>query len=913
MSDQYAPPMRFVDARQRPKPATFLHSPASTSFVGRTHEIAQIQHHLDDPTCHLLTLVGPGGMGKTRLAQEVAASCLDIYANGVYFIPLQPLTSPELIVTTLAESLNIQFDSSAEPAEQLLGYLQNLSALLVLDNFEHLLGGVALLSQIIARAPSIKLLVTSRERLSLRDEWVFDVGGLTFPGDEHTQNIELYSAVQLFVQNAHRVRSDFSLAAESAAVIRLCALLEGMPLAVELASSWVRTLSCADILKQLEGGLAILESTYVDMPTRHRSMYAALEHSWTRLNEAEQAVFMRLSVFRGGFTFEAMAAVAAATPRIVAVLVDQSWLRRDRRDDSGRYDIHELLRQYGEEKLALFGTIDQVRDAHLDYYAEFMHQREKEIKFRGQLPALIEIDIDFENIRAAWSWATQRQSLRAIDKMIDALTSFCEMKGRFFQGEELFRFASAGFASLDSQEARFVYGRLRMRRISQITSGVIGNADEDYKVEIEAQIQRAQNLGDDAETAFCYLMLSLLTQDRLPRLELMERAFILYAARDDQFSIANMLSWIADSQLDKFFACALLSRAAELQREIGDKSGLGWSLYNLAVAIMFTERNSKRAALLSDESVAIHYECGNRTGLYRNFDQKSLRSLAAAEFEQSRLEAAEALQYAIDMNVVPWQQSMLARLALLQIVAEENYAVGKRMIAEALALTTAHSPRIPENFAEMALGSVIIAYIAGDLHSLRREYQQLISYVSQIWHAAVAYINLLTPAAILLLIAAGNLRAAVQLIARLSTLPDAPFIPIMTWFEKWKLMQHLQADLDRALGTEAYADAWERGKALDLQRDVKPLVSDYARLIAHKDEATPAALTPNQALPDPLTNRELEVLHLIAAGLSNHDIAKQLILSVGTVKWYVNAILSKMNVSSRTQAVHRARELKLLL
>ncbi len=215
-------------------------------FVNRVSEIAEITHRLNSVECRLLTLVGPGGIGKTRLAIRVAADCAEQFDDGVYFVPLQPLDSPEFIISTIADVVSFPFSPGVAPQQQLLQYLREKALLLVLDNFEHLLDGAELLSEILEAAPDIKLLVTSREVLNLQEEWLNTVRGLHYPETDDAEQPGAYSAVQLFVERARQVRGDLALADEQAGVIRICRLVDGIPLAIELASTWTKTLPTDD-------------------------------------------------------------------------------------------------------------------------------------------------------------------------------------------------------------------------------------------------------------------------------------------------------------------------------------------------------------------------------------------------------------------------------------------------------------------------------------------------------------------------------------------------------------------------------------------------------------------------------------------------------------------------------------------
>ncbi|NIN64081.1 MAG: SARP family transcriptional regulator, partial [Anaerolineae bacterium] len=287
--------------------------PAPTPFVGREEELAELAELLANPDCRLVTLFGPGGIGKTRLALQVAADQVGAFAHGVYFVPLASVSTPEFILPTMANVLNLYFDGKPDPEEQLLNYLRQKEMLLVLDNLEHILEGSALLAKVLWHAPGVVLLATSRERVNLQEEWVYEIEGLTYPKDQASEEIESYSAVELFVQAARRIQRKFTLVEQvHPSVIRICQMVEGMPLGVELAAAWVPVRSCEEIAGEIERNLDILSTSLRNVPKRHRSLRAAFDHSWNLLSEQEREVFRQLSVFRGGFQAAAAEKVAGA-------------------------------------------------------------------------------------------------------------------------------------------------------------------------------------------------------------------------------------------------------------------------------------------------------------------------------------------------------------------------------------------------------------------------------------------------------------------------------------------------------------------------------------------------------------------------------------------------------------------------
>jgi len=407
--------------------------PQPTPFVGREQELAQIAQRLADPACRLLTVVGPGGMGKSRLAIQAGEKQLPAFNDGVWFVPLAALGSADLLPSAIMQALDVTRRGGQDPQTQLLNYLRERNLLLILDNFEHLLEATTLITEMLAEASGLTLLVTSRERLNLRGEWLLPLQGMGVPGEEALLQLEDddiieqaaavlegYSAVDLFVQCAQQVQPGFSLASVGPApVARICRLVEGMPLAIELAAPWVRMMDCEEIVREIEASLGFLATTLRDVPQRHRSIRAVFNHSWDLLPAEEQSVLRKLSVFRGGFRREAAEAVAGASLLTLTVLLDGSWVHRS---PSGRYELRELTRQYCDERLLQDRDASkQVRDRHSDYYAAFLDEQEPRLKGRHQVEALEIILEEIGNIRAAWDWAVERGSLEVLHRCVDSL------------------------------------------------------------------------------------------------------------------------------------------------------------------------------------------------------------------------------------------------------------------------------------------------------------------------------------------------------------------------------------------------------------------------------------------------------------------------------------------------------------
>ena len=423
---------------------------AATTFIGREAELARIGAWLAEANGRLLTIVGPGGMGKTRLAQETARAQVGQFADGVWAVSLVAYAEVSEVVTAVADTIGLTLSGKSEPAGQLLHYLQNREMLLVLDNLEHLLSPdlLNLITELTQQAPDLRLIATSRERLRLQAETVLDLHGLPFPGDGNRYSVigdrftdyglpfTDYPAIQLFTNRAQRIQAAFRLVEQETAVTQLCQLVGGLPLALELAATWTRILSVAEIVAEIQRGLGSLTTTLHDVPERHRSLRAVIASSWHMLPPDEQALFRKLAVFRGGFTRAAAEQVAGARLPQLMSLVDRSFLRLD---GDQRFRRHPLLLQFAQEQLAAQRDEQtQTQSAHAHFFANFVQTHERSLSGEDAFTALAALAADLDNIRVAWQWALSVMDEAILNQLVRGIGRFFEDRSRYLEGAEFF-------------------------------------------------------------------------------------------------------------------------------------------------------------------------------------------------------------------------------------------------------------------------------------------------------------------------------------------------------------------------------------------------------------------------------------------------------------------------------------------
>lgn len=579
-------------------PSKQIHAPIAqlpfqpTNFIGREVELEDISSALRDGSTRMLTLVGPGGIGKTRLALQAAVELTTKFSNGINFIPLASINSPGRLVTTIADALKLAFFGKKEPKEQLFNFLQGKDKLLILDNYEHLLAidGTDFLVEILSTVSGVKLLVTSRERLNIQWELPYEVKGLRVPHKNQNGHAETYSSVQLFMQSANRIKPNISyLEDDKQYIVQICKDLQGLPLGIELAASWVSVASCKDIAQQISQDLKFLTTSRRDIPERHKSLQAVFNHSWDLLTEKERAILPNLAVFRSGFTIEAFQQIIGASLHDLSSFINKSFLMQGA---SARLEMLEVIRQYAEEKnLHNPGRKHTIRDKHCEYYAAFLKERELHFKTSQQRQVVDEISEEIDNIRAAWQWAINQEKRNQIDDCMESLSRYFDMRSWHQEGKQTFEMAvsmmTKGQELKDvSENNDLVFAKVLTRygwmcaKLYDFESGT-----EAYAVSLS--IAKYHNALDEVGLLLNLIGIATASQGELDKAkDLFAESLSIYKSIEMPWGIANSLNnlgLIATIKNAKIEAKDLISQSLDIRRELGNQSSIIDSLTNLGV------------------------------------------------------------------------------------------------------------------------------------------------------------------------------------------------------------------------------------------------------------------------------------------------------------------------------------------
>ena len=696
---------------QPTQPAYHLpHSPGP--LIGREIELAEIVRLVQDLRCRLLTLTGQGGIGKTHLAIQAASLLAEAKQSPVAFVSLAPVSGRDQSVTAIADALKIVLYTAADRSDQLISYLHDRELILFLDNFEHLAVDpvcVDLVSDILHETHAVKLVITSRQPLQLQAEWVFEVQGLPVPKQDQLKELETSSAVKLFVQRARQASAGFKLTEENSAhVRRICQLVDGVPLAIELAATWVRTLTPAEIVLEIQSNINFLTTTSRDITERHRSIRATFDYSWKLLSEEERLVLQRLSIFKGGFTRTAAEQVAGATLPLLSSLVSKSLLHRT---DTGRYDVHELVRQFSFEHLQADETrVTETHNRYSEYFSSLLQRSGSMFKGADQSAAAAELAAELSNLRQAWRWAGETGQVVQIGQAVDTLFWLYESRCDCREGVPLFGYVAKCMGETDTAKTGDAPGVDEMREITRArvmsyqgffclrqgqhpqakelllnSLNLLRPLSESYSEARDAmgytlaflgmvtaalgdyvngnrylheglEIKRANN--DRWGIAFCLRQLGLLAYYQ-GAYEDSHR--LLTESLDVSRSIGN--AWATAYSLDFLSTAAyargayaeaekLLNEGLALSQSVGDRFTTAYGLNGLGLVKKALGSHVEAEQLL-EKSIAIWREIGDQASLAQSLNMMGDILLDTEEWQDARSYFREALTVARSAQIVP--------------------------------------------------------------------------------------------------------------------------------------------------------------------------------------------------------------------------------------------------------------------
>lgn len=657
-----------------------------TDLVGREDELAKTVGLLQAGKCRLLTITGPGGCGKTRLAVAAARQAVELFPDGVLFVPLVSTPSSSLVPLEIADVLGAYSVPDAVDEEQaastpgafsdlLLARLKPRRLLLVLDNMEHLLTDLRWLTTLLENAPGVTLLVTSRHQLDLQDEWVLGIEGLLFP-EKPVPLDELadFDAVSLFLQSARRANASFSPTEDDwEAISQIVQLLQGMPLGIELAAAWARTMSCRTIAHEISDSLDFLSARLRDVPKRHHSLRAVFEQSWSLLSKDARSTFRKLSAFRGSFSLDAAKSVAGATPPVLSSLVAHSLLRRTAPE---RYEMLEVLRQYAEERLRVTPEEDaRVRDVHSTAYLSLLAEQEDALKGREQRKASELVLADIDNVRAGWRRAAAAGHVDLLERAALGLFLYCDMRNSFDEGAELFREAAEGVSKEGTNHESPLYGYLRgleawfarMRRGAPVAESLFAES-----------LRALEGSGMGRELAFVNLLWAFAgygsTEDRREKLS---ASLSFFEETQSLWEAAEALEALSCTliETDSKEALAHARRSVEIHEQLADPWGIAMAKCTLG-SLYTAAKDHKRARAQLEESLALRQENDlDPLGAMQCIIELGYLSAEAGDWAEASRRYADALAMAEEKGARWAQASIHEWLASVSVkTGDRDYA-----------------------------------------------------------------------------------------------------------------------------------------------------------------------------------------------------------------------------------------------
>ena len=640
----------------------------TTPFIGREIEIDESQRLLDREGLRLLTIVAPGGMGKTRIALELAEQQLNTYPDGVYFVPLQATNDKSTVLTHIADAIGFHLiDHDQTEDQQILNFLSDKTLLLVLDNFEQVIDGAKQVNQILLAASEVTILVTSREKLNLISETIYVLQGLRYPPLESAEDVRACDAVLLLTRAAQRMRSNWDITHSNIkAVKRFIALTEGMPLAILLATSWLDIYTLDRICDEIQKSVDILSTTMRDIPERHRSIRAIFDHTWGNLPDEDRAILMKMSTFRGGFSVEAAESITGAKAVQLQRLVMKAIIHRT---SDGRFEIHELLRQYAAEQLTAAGYGDEIRSAHMTYYAESLSDLEASLKDRRQLDAIDAINADFQNVLASWQWACDTNQPAILSSMLEPLQLFMLLTSR------LDRYATLLDDAIHWFEDRNVWQLLTQLHVyhadalieqsltrqsfdimKQVEPDLHNMADSKTRAIGWRTLSRASYILGDPEASFDYAETLLNLSHEMNDLWYLAQAH--YA-----LTLITGL-WNADEPLEH------IERSLTLAQQTGDRYWLSQG-YVLGGLMLSRMGNIEKAQAYTENALKIAEELRNVSSVVAALGNLSALAKAQGNWHRSETLMQEAIQLADIWGYSHYHADLILRLCELRLIQDD--------------------------------------------------------------------------------------------------------------------------------------------------------------------------------------------------------------------------------------------------
>ena len=669
------PPLKALDHRPNNLPAQ------PTAFIGREAELGEIMKRLNSEGVRLLTLTGPGGIGKTRMALQAAADLIDRFEDGVYFVDLAPIRDPESIPAVIAQTLGLRETTDRPLSDELIGQLRTKTMLLLLDNFEQVTGAASEVVDLLRHCPQLKLLVTSREVLHVRGETILPVPPLALPrADPKELSIDQLTqcdAVRLFIERAQAVKPAFIVTDENARVVaKICLRLDGLPLAIELAAARIKLLPPQAMLARLEHPLEFLTSGARDLPARQQTLRNAIAWSYDLLDENEQKLFRQVSVFVGGCMVDAVEAAAGDNPARVSVLdqlgslLDKSLLREvEGTDGEPRFVMLETLREFGLERLEASGEQEMIRYRHANFFLSLAEQAEAGSESVEQVQWINRMEQEHDNLRAALEWSKAADGTGELClRLAGTLGLFWEARGYFGEGRERL---SAVLSTVAAQ------GRTAARAKLLARAAELAYRQSDYAATVafaEESLAICREVGDKQGIASALIKLgnaAVEAGDYLTASGFLEEALTIWRELEDKHGTARALislGWTALRPGDTHLANERLEEALALSRELEDTRSIGFELSGLGEVAM-RQGDYARATRLIEESLELRRQLGNKWGVGVSLGMLGWVAMREGDWNRAIARLGESLEVRReigDMGGSAWCLERLAEVALAQ-------------------------------------------------------------------------------------------------------------------------------------------------------------------------------------------------------------------------------------------------------